>query len=85
MGLFDMQGNVYEWCLDEYGEYPSETAFTVEDAPQAGVIGESGYRVVRGGSFDNRAMFVRSAYRFNVEPGYQYYSIGFRPARTLTR
>ncbi|MGI9518406.1 MAG: formylglycine-generating enzyme family protein, partial [Pirellulaceae bacterium] len=81
-GLFDIQGNVYEWCFDAYAEYPVDLTTPVYDAPEAGEVEESLNRVIRGGSFDNRAMFVRSAYRFQSFPGFRYYSFGFRLAKT---
>ena len=53
-GLYDMHGNVYEWCLDWVYKYPTEA---VTD-PTGNVDGES--RVVRGGSWENYARECRS-------------------------
>ena len=70
--LFDMTGNVREWCQDYYGPYSSE--------PQTDPTGpESGYyRVVRGGSYTDRVAWCRVARRFHNSPNTTSYYIGFR-------
>ena len=73
-GLYEMHGNVYEWCADGYGAYPNEP----QTDPQGPPSGDS--RVVRGGSWSNSGGYVRSALRFWFEPGGRYRGVGFRLA-----
>ncbi len=71
-GLYDMIGNVEEWCQDWLGNYP---VGSVTD-PQGSVTGSS--RVVRGGDWCSTAGYCRSAFRDYSYPGYRYSSFGFR-------
>jgi formylglycine-generating enzyme required for sulfatase activity len=83
-GLHDMIGNVYEWCLDIYGEYPISQIVD----PQGPTSGAT--RVYRGGSWcfigDDQIEDLRSAARCAWEPDYRdsLYQIGFRPVLSPT-
>ncbi|MCP4785812.1 MAG: SUMF1/EgtB/PvdO family nonheme iron enzyme [Fuerstiella sp.] len=76
-GLFDVHGNVWEWCHDLHG--PFDSAATVSDplGPRP-----SPSRLLRGGSFFYPTSNVHSGYRDYAKPAYGNYNGGFRPART---
>ncbi|HUU26658.1 MAG TPA: formylglycine-generating enzyme family protein [archaeon] len=74
-GLYDMHGNVSEWCNDWYGDYSSENA----NDPQGSSNGST--RVSRGGSWSNSLYYCRLAYRYNTSPGTRYDHLGFRVVR----
>jgi serine/threonine protein kinase/formylglycine-generating enzyme required for sulfatase activity len=86
LGLFDVQGNVFTWCQESLKPYLAvrgeESAEDQEDGPVVnGAVG----RVLRGGSFDAQASYVRSASRISNVPAFRAYDFGFRLARTLAR
>jgi formylglycine-generating enzyme required for sulfatase activity len=78
-GLYDMLGNVWEWCSDWHGDYPMD-AVTDPIGPSSG-----SRRVSRGGSWDFVARGARSAVRSGSYPGGRNYNQGFRPVLSSVR
>jgi formylglycine-generating enzyme required for sulfatase activity len=83
-GLFDMHGNVQEWCSDFYDpDYYKNSPKKDPRGPARGVLPtdyKDFYRVVRGGSWLDEARGCRSAYRFRAMPHEPYQIVGFRVA-----
>jgi formylglycine-generating enzyme required for sulfatase activity len=74
LDLYDMSGNVWEWCQDRYGEYTS----SVQVNPKGPKTGK--WRILRGGSWVFIPQYCRVALRNNFHPETRYNFLGFRLA-----
>ena len=78
-GLYDMIGNVWEWCSDWYGDYPTG-GVSDPTGPNSGSL-----RLLRGGSWNFDAGLCRSASRYWAVPGGRHGNLGFRPVLSSVR
>jgi formylglycine-generating enzyme required for sulfatase activity len=86
LGLFDLEGNVHEWCQDEWGTYPMAVngqPVSISPAEVATPDSKANQRVFRGACYRSPGRAFRSAQRYEYPLGVQYSNIGFRLARTL--
>jgi len=84
LGLYDMSGNVREWCSDRYGDYSSSAQTNpYNSVQQKRVLSSYSYRVLRGGDWNDNATGVRVALRYYVSPTSTRVTWGFRICRTV--
>ncbi len=83
LGLFDMLGNVYEWCQDGWiTSKPVRKGLYSDGSNKAEPVMEKNARFLRGGSFGTLSAFIRSADRNGDAPSGRFALNGFRPSRT---
>ena len=87
-GIYDMVGNVWEWCLDEYDDNfsrrnPGLTANSIREITK-NFLGIEASRVLRGGSWASSERAVQVGYCGWAAPNFTYYSYGFRCVRDIT-
>jgi formylglycine-generating enzyme required for sulfatase activity len=78
-GLYDMHGNVWEWCEDQW--HDSYNGAPSDGSAWTDISATGSYRVFRGGGWVNSAVNCRSAYRNIHAPGYRYDNVGLRLVR----
>jgi eukaryotic-like serine/threonine-protein kinase len=83
LGLFDMHGNVWEWCECPKQDYPPSGSAVVEDLPRATTVTNDVRGVLRGGSYDVLPRHVRAACKLIQNADLRDDKLGFRPARTI--
>ena len=76
-GLYDMHGNVFEWCQDWFAPYAGE-----KPTSDSQTLPQNDRRVLRGGAFSSLPVYVRSANRYTNLPDNRNYDLSFRVART---
>ena len=82
-GLYDMHGNVGEWCHDRYGKYPKEAVTDPQGPPSSLFKSLFGIQVMRGGGAYFRARSCTAAIRNYYHHDSRFHLVGFRLARSL--
>jgi formylglycine-generating enzyme required for sulfatase activity len=78
LGLFDLHGNVWEWCQNRPDDFPDMRDRDTDDKAD-----NKSSRSLRGGAFHLLPLDLRSASRYGYVPASRYPHVGFRPARTF--
>lgn len=82
LGLYDMSGNVWEWCLDSWDVHAFRTR--ADNAPVKNPVAagkNANVHILRGGAYDNNVRWVRTAYRYGLNANLKYANFGFRVVR----
>jgi formylglycine-generating enzyme required for sulfatase activity len=78
-GLYDMHGNVWEWCEDQW--HDSYNGAPIDGSARTDISAPGSYRVIRGGGWSYDAVYCRSASRHWDSPGIRFVNLGFRLVR----
>ena len=81
-GVFDMIGNVAEWCEDQHAQNPEYDLSVVEDPLGVSILDDAG-RTIRGGGWNSFAVRCRAAFQISADPGVRAVSLGFRISAAL--
>jgi len=82
LGLFDLHGNIYEWCQGSYDSKPGKKEIDKEILSISGSIVGKDPRVLRGGAWFGSAIDIRATDRYGIAPAERHRAYGFRLART---
>ncbi|MDR0686386.1 MAG: formylglycine-generating enzyme family protein, partial [Dysgonamonadaceae bacterium] len=85
LGLYDMSGNLWEWCWDELGGYvdcciENPDSYDLSNTDFLNFLSEGSYRVIRGGNWIYNESYCHVSYRSDYYPNYRYDHVGFRVA-----
>ncbi|MEQ8763630.1 MAG: bifunctional serine/threonine-protein kinase/formylglycine-generating enzyme family protein [Planctomycetota bacterium] len=80
-GMYDMIGNIFEWCRDTY--LPAKDATCRPGDGLRADDPEVAYRLLKGGGYSYSSHFARSSFRTSQKPEYRYNDVGLRPVRTI--
>ncbi len=83
LGLFDMHGNVWQWCEWPQAQYPKSSDVVQDDRGKGGKVNWNIPAALRGGAYNNQLEYLRDAFRYRLFPNYHEPQVGFRPARTI--